>query len=188
MAPKSKFDEKLHPPLIRWMARAGLIDQEICEQLKIAKTTLYRWAGKHEAVAEALKESRDYVDSLVEESLLKRALGYEVEETKAYGVRGKDGATVERFEKVKKHIPADTTACIFWTKCRRRPKKGMDARFVWQEVTRIEVDPGGLDDTPAPELSNAELEDKIGRLERAIGVLPGAAATPCGPGEPDFVH
>jgi hypothetical protein len=187
MPAKSKYDDKLHPPLIRWMARAGLVDQEICGKLGICKHTLYAWAKRYPDVAEALKESRDFIDSLVEGALLKRALGFDVEESKVFGVRNKKGIIVERMEKAKKHFAPDTTACIFWLKNRRRPQKGLDLRLAWQDVSRVEVEPPGLD-APLVELSNYELDSKIAKLERALGGIPGEAPpAKCGD-KPDTVH
>ena len=142
MGRKSKYDPKLHPSLILWMARAGLIDIEISDKLKVNKDTLYRWAALHEEVAEALKESRDYVDSLVENSLLKRALGFKYTED---AVVQKSGEIVP----LQKMALPDVTAIIFWLK-NRRPKS-------WRDVKQIDIN----------QAFNEVLETVLGVIKRA---------------------
>jgi hypothetical protein len=57
----------------------------------------------------------------VEQSLFRRALGYEFEEAKVIAVDGK----VQRIEKTKKQMAPDVVACIFWLK-NRLPDKWRD--------------------------------------------------------------
>src|SRR5690606_6331960 len=71
---------------------------------------------RYPELVEALNESRDFVDSLVEDALLKRALGYEYEEVKM--IASQDGKT-RRVEKIRKHVVPDVTAQIFWLKNRK---------------------------------------------------------------------
>lgn len=106
------------------MARSGLTETEIAAELKINPSTLTRWKQKYPDIVQALNESRNFVDSLVEDSLLKRALGYEYEEAKM--VATQDGKT-RRVEKTKRAVPPDVTAQIFWLK-NRQPDKWRDKR------------------------------------------------------------
>jgi transposase len=64
------------------MARAGLIDEEIAKELKIAVSTLYLWQKKYPEFSEALKEGKKVADDKVEQALFRRAVGYEYVETK----------------------------------------------------------------------------------------------------------
>ena len=57
---------------------------------------------------------KEVVDTEVENSLLKRALGYTAEDVTEELIDGRLVIT----KRVKKHIPADTTAMIFWLKNR----------------------------------------------------------------------
>ncbi len=116
MGRPSKYDPKLHPQLVKWMARAGLTDKEMAAQLQVSVTTFNSWKAQHPEFLESQKQSKDFVDSLVEDALLKRALGYEVEETEMSA--GTDGKS-KRVKKVRRHISPDVTACIFWLKNRR---------------------------------------------------------------------
>ena len=76
---------------------------------------------------ETLK-TKDEVDDLVENALLKRALGYDVEEvTEEFDA----GGILKSRKTVTKHIVPDVTAQIYWTK-NRRPDR-------WVNSDRIEI-------------------------------------------------
>ena len=127
--PKSKYDPNIHPQLVKWMCRSGLTNEEIAGELHLNFKTLLRWSEKHEEMREALKTSRELVDSLVEDSLLKRALGYEYEEIRVIAEKQPNGEPKPvRIEKTKKLIVPDTTAQIFWLKNRQRQR--------WTDVER----------------------------------------------------
>jgi len=66
-----------------------------------------------------IKSEGNDINLKVEEALLKVALGYEYEETEI--IASKDGKT-SRVRKVKKVVPPDTTAIIFWLKTRNPSK------------------------------------------------------------------
>ena len=71
-----KYDPALHPCLCYWMARAGLTLEQMAEELGIASGTMDKWRAKHPELKDAMKPGVDFVDALVEGSLLKRALCY----------------------------------------------------------------------------------------------------------------
>lgn len=122
VARKSEYDKRITPQLVKWMARSGLTEVEIAAELGVNPSTLTRWKQRYPELVEALKESRDFVDSLVEDALLKRALGYEYEEVKM--IASQDGKT-RRVEKTKKVVLPDVTAQIFWLK-NRQPDRWRD--------------------------------------------------------------
>ena len=95
-------------------AKAGLTDVQIAHNMGIAPGTLYEWKNRFPEIDEALKKGKEVVDLEVENALLKRALGYDYEETKI--IVETDGR--KRIERVKKHVPPDITAQIFWLKNR----------------------------------------------------------------------
>ena len=72
-------------------------------------------------IGEAIKKGKAPVDFEVENALLKRALGYDYEETitEVYG----DGK--KHVKKVKRHVPPDVGAICFWLK-NRKPEKFRD--------------------------------------------------------------
>ena len=103
--------------LLEGWARSGLTDEQIAKNIGINRTTLYDWKKKEVNIADALKKGKEVVDFEVENALLKRALGYEYEEeTYENGILTK---------KVKKQVPPDTTAQIFWLK-NRKPNNWKD--------------------------------------------------------------
>jgi DNA-binding XRE family transcriptional regulator len=85
---KTKFRNE-YIAQIRWMARAGLTDDEMATELGVSRSTFSRWKVGNSNFMEALKLGKDVIDNMVEDALFKKALG------------------------------GDTVACIFWLKNRR---------------------------------------------------------------------
>lgn len=98
----SLYDSRFHPKLAFWLAQAGLIDEQIAEEIGIHVDTLYEWRKVHPEFSESLKGGKATPDDEVEAALLRRAKGFKY-------VEG---------SKEKVALP-DTTACIFWLKNRR---------------------------------------------------------------------
>lgn len=101
--------------LIQGMARDGLTQQQIADNLGISIDTLIENKKKYSEFNNALKKGKEVIDFEVENALLKRALGYtitiEEEKLDKYG----DVHTLKKDV----HIPGDTTAQIFWLKNRK---------------------------------------------------------------------
>jgi len=113
-----KYDTHVKPKLLlveAW-ARNGLTDKEIAKNLGIAEGTLYEYKKEHGEFSESLKNGKEVIDTMVENALLKAALGYDFEED---GI-GKDGVY-----SLKKVAHPNTTALIFWLK-NRNPKDWRD--------------------------------------------------------------
>lgn len=116
---KSKADEWLEKDkltLLEGWARNGLTDEQIANNIGISRSTLFEWRKNNQDISNALKKGKEIVDIEVENALLKRALGYTItlKEQKV----DKDGCIHDLQKDV--HIPADTTAQIFWLKNRRK--------------------------------------------------------------------
>ena len=121
---KGKYEYWLTPEgllKIEGWARDGLTDEQIAQNVRISRETLYAWKKKYPDISDALKRGKDVVDRQVENALLKRALGYEYEEVKK---KFECGVMTERTVTKKEVIP-DTTAQIFWLK-NRKPDKWRD--------------------------------------------------------------
>ena len=103
--------------LIQGMARDGLTQQQIADNLGINVDTLIEYKKKYTDFSEALKKGKEVVDIEVENALLKRALGYKYDE-----VTYENGVETKR---VTKEVQPDTTAQIFWLK-NRQVKKWRD--------------------------------------------------------------
>ena len=75
---KGKYDRWLTPEglaLLTGWARDGLTDDQIAHNMGVNRATLYRWKREHCDICDALKAGKEVVDRLVENALLKRALG-----------------------------------------------------------------------------------------------------------------
>lgn len=138
---KGKYKEWLEPDklvLLEGWAKDGLTDEQISEKMGIHVSTLYEWKNDYAEISEALKKGKEVVDRLVENALLKRALGYSYKETtKELVVNKKDGTEEMKVTKVvEKEVVPDTTAQIFWLK-NRKPEEWRDKRSVEEKVEYV---------------------------------------------------
>jgi hypothetical protein len=92
----------------RWK-RHGLSNEQIAKNIGISEQTFYNWKDKHVEFFEAIKKGREVIVCELENALIKRAKGYEIEEVVFLPERG--GGVTEKHNV--KHIPPDTTALIF---------------------------------------------------------------------------
>ena len=127
---KGKYQEWLEEDnlikLEAW-ARNGLTDEQLANNIGINVATLYTWKKKYDEINEALKRGKEVVDIEVENSLLKAAKGYFVDEEKTY-ISEVNGVVTKRKEITKKYIAPNTTAQIFWLK-NRKPIEWRDKVF-----------------------------------------------------------
>lgn len=118
---KGKYQEWLEKDnliLIESWAREGLTDEQIASNIGIGTTTFYTWVDRFPVIRESLKKGKAPIDFEVENALLKRALGFEYEETETV-YEDVDGKPKKRIKKTIKYVPPDTSACIFWLKNRK---------------------------------------------------------------------
>lgn len=116
--------------LLECWARDGLTDEQIANKIGIDVRTLYRWKDKHSHICQSLKKGKEVVDYEVENALLKKCFGYNTQVKKNMKVKRteyNEGFKVKEYEEIievydEVHIPADTTAQIFWLK-NRKPDK-----------------------------------------------------------------
>lgn len=133
---RDNWGEKLE--VVEGWARDGLTDEQIAQKMGISRSTLATYKNKYPDFLNALKKGKEVVDRKVENALLKRALGYEIEETKK--IISESGSQKKRIEKKTKHIKPDTTAQIFWLKNRKpelwRENEGDKAKEKLNEVVQ----------------------------------------------------
>ena len=101
-------DEKLIRSIASF-ARLGKTMEEIAELTGISKGTLYLWFKKNDDLLNAVKNAKEVADSMVENALLKKAIGFKGDDNKFYA--------------------PDTTAQMFWLQ-NRQPEKWRDRRNV----------------------------------------------------------
>lgn len=146
---KGKFEEWLQPEgllKIEGWARDGLTNEQIAHNIGISRETLNQWKKKYSDISDTLKKGKEVVDIEVENSLLKRALGYSYKETTSELVIDKNTGEshMEVTKVVEKEVIPDTTAQIFWLK-NRRPDKWRDKQDV-QVSGALEMEKTKLDD------------------------------------------
>lgn len=106
--------------------RNGADSEGLAKVVGCGKTTLFKLQRQYDEFKELIKEGKEVADAKVESALYRRAIGYDFEETTTRVVVGKEGVgNVTHVTKVKKHIPPDTTAQIFWLK-NRKPTEWRD--------------------------------------------------------------
>lgn len=146
---KGKYEQWLEPEgLLRlegW-ARDGLTDEQIAHNIGIHRDTLIQWKKKFADISDALKKGKEVVDREVENALFKKACGYTVELRKPMKVKRvvyneETGRKLEEYEEVvdtveEVHVPADTTAQIFWLK-NRKPEAWRD-KVIYTDESDLE--------------------------------------------------
>ena len=157
---KSKADEWLEKDkltLLEAWARDGLTDEQIANNMGISRSTLFEWRKNNQDISNALKKGKEVVDIEVENALYKKALGYNVLLKKTFKLKrieyNDDGKKIKEYEELvdgydETHIPADTTAQIFWLK-NRNPRK-------WRDKVEVE--------TNKQELS--KLDELLGEIKK----------------------
>lgn len=140
---KGKYQEWLTPEgllLIEGWARDGLTDEQIAHNMGISRKTLSEWKTKYSDIGDTLKKGKEVVDRLVENALLKRALGYKYDEVTHESQWNEKEQKYELMPTkiVTKEVQPDTTAQIFWLK-NRKPNEWRD-----KQVTELE---GGTNNT-----------------------------------------
>lgn len=103
----------------------GATDAQLADFFDVAVSTINLWKVQHPEFSESIKVPKEQANDRVEQSLYRRAMGYEHDET---DLRVVDHAIVAT--PIRKHYPPDTTAAIFWLK-NRRPAE-------WRDKTDIE--------------------------------------------------
>jgi len=133
---RDNWNEKLE--VLKGWARDGLTDEQIAAKMGIHVSTLYEYKNKYPELNEALKKGKAVIDRKVESTLLKKALGYEVEETKKEAVYNKSTGRYEmKVTEIKtKHINPDTTSIIFWLK-NRKPDEWRDKKEVDLDIKEL---------------------------------------------------
>ena len=128
--------------LIASWRRSGVSVSKIAEKIGISAKKLERLAKKNKVLSEALMYDREQTDAMVEEALLKKALGFFVsEERRVLKANGQEEVTT-----VSKEVPPDVTAASAWLK-NRCPDKWRDKPSENDNgvMKRLEEIMGGID-------------------------------------------
>ena len=135
---------------IEGWARDGLTNDQIAHNIGISGRSFAEWISRFSSISSALKKGKAPVDLEVENALLKRALGYEYEETVTEIYKDPDGVERQHIRKNKRHMPADVTAQIYWLN-NRRPDRWRNRKAV--------------DETPNEKEKNAPIYELLKKLD-----------------------
>lgn len=128
---KGKYHEWITPDgllVLKGYARDGLKDIEIAEKIGISQETFYQWIKRFSEFSEAIKKGREPVNTIVEDTFLETKLKPQTvietitEKTIHRDADGNITSSTEHIRKQEHYIPADTTAMIFYLKCRLNSK------------------------------------------------------------------
>ncbi|HDW3057415.1 TPA: hypothetical protein RMI67_005227 [Bacillus cereus] len=114
---------------IEGWARDGLIDEQIAHNMGVTRVTLHNWRKKHPIMDQAVRRGKEVVDREVENALFKRATGYTYEEVTVERQQNEDDCESVETKRVKRQVPPDSTAIIFWLK-NRKPQAWRDRREI----------------------------------------------------------
>ena len=142
---KGKYEEWLTDEgllSVEGWAREGAADKDIAEKIGISVSTICDWKNRFPEFSSAIKKGRAPVDFKVENALLKRALGYEWEETTTeiteipyIDSHGNLQTKQEKHIKtVKRHVAPEPVAIIYWLN-NRKPVQWRNKREVEQKIT-----------------------------------------------------
>ncbi len=145
---KGKYQAWLEPEALEritnWAAN-GLTVEEMSRNMGVARSTLHDWINKHSNISDAIKRGRLMSCEAVENALFAKATGRIVVEESFEEDSERNGHT-ER--KVRKTLPPDTAAAIFYLK-NRMPERYSDRRTVEVEPTVptvvLGIEPGRAD-------------------------------------------
>lgn len=126
----------------RKLCLLGYTDKQLADFFGVNERTINRWKSDYPEFCQSIKKGKELADINVVESLYKRAIGIEYEEVELKT----DGQNKSK-RVVKKLIPPDTTAQIFWLK-NRQPKSWRDKQ---------EIDHQSSDGSMSPKPRKVEL-------------------------------
>ena len=104
----------------------GATDAQLADFFNVAISTVALWKVQHKEFSDALNLPKEEADKKVEQSLYRRAMGYEHDEV---DIRVVEGQIIQT--PIRKYYPPDTTAAIFWLKNRQIDK--------WRDIKAMEL-------------------------------------------------
>lgn len=106
------------------LCKLGATDAQLADFFEVSISTVNLWKVEHPEFSESVKLPKAEADERVEQSLYRRAMGYEHDEVDIRVVGGKIIQTP-----IRKYYPPDSTAMIFWLK-NRKPAEWRDKQEI----------------------------------------------------------
>jgi hypothetical protein len=131
---KNKYESHVKPYLDkipRWR-RDGMTEKQICEKLDITEESLNQYKKRYTELTESLKTGKAELVESLKDSLYRRAMGYEYEETKTTVEKDDQGKDRKKIEKNKKMIFSDT--CLIFALKNIDPENFKDRKDVKADI------------------------------------------------------
>lgn len=109
------------------LCELGATDAHLADFFQVTISTINQWKIQFPEFSESLKKYKEKADDMIEQSLYRRAMGYEHDEV---DIRVAEGKIVQT--PIRKYYPPDTTAMIFWLKNRKKAE--------WRDKVDVEHD------------------------------------------------
>ena len=154
-------------------ASDGLTNEDIAHNMGIARQTLNNWCKKYPSIMDALKKGREPVVRKLENSLIKKAQGFEYEETTTEMWVDDNGEKRQKVSKHKKYSAPDTSAAIFLLK-NYKPNKyrnynDLTKRQIEAELRKTEAEISKINfDMKADEDQNEKIIDMVSKLDEVL--------------------
>lgn len=123
MGRPSKYKPEFAKAAVKLCA-LGATDAQLADFFEVSVSTINLWKVQHKGFSESIKVPKAAADERVEQSLFRRAMGYEHDEV---DIRVIANALVQT--PIRKYYPPDSTAMIFWLK-NRKPTEWRDKQEV----------------------------------------------------------
>ncbi len=130
---KPYWDTRVKPRIeeIKAWCMEGHTEKSMCKALGISIPTFIKYKRDHVELFNAVKVNKAIADQTVENSLYKKANGWEYDEETIEIKMNNDNEVVSKVKKVvKKVVPPSDTAMIFWLKNRKKEQ--------WRDKQHIE--------------------------------------------------
>lgn len=114
----TEYDDKF-PVQAAKLCELGATDDELADFFNVHRATIYRWKHEYPEFCDSIKSGKVFADERVERSLYQKATGYNVTEEVAVKLKEDQHKEIVEVVQLEKHVPAETTAAIFWLKNRR---------------------------------------------------------------------
>ena len=123
------YDDTI-PGRIYLMACLGSTQLQMGQMIGVDVSTVNIWINKHPECMEQYEAGKLFFEAGMEKSVIQRALGYMVKETRTTKGKDKNGQPIEQVTVSEKHIPGDPSSQQFWLK-NKKPDE-------WQELSKVQ--------------------------------------------------
>lgn len=170
---KGKYQEWLTEDsllVIEGWARNGLTNEQIAHNIGISKNTFYRWIDSYSDFRDSLKKGRKPLNIILENTLIKKALGYQDTESIVIEEKEIDGVKETTTKTTVRNYPPETASLIFALKNRYKEQyKANPLSETEEEIKEQELNKLKLDNELKRRILNGDDEaDKLDQLIKAV--------------------